>query len=153
MLVCLQATAAEFDLNAVMLGKLKIGSAISVIQQQLPHCTFTKNERTEWGADGLFHQNWQSKSCGVEFDIVSDTKNSAQSISSMSIQSPSTLVTDRGVSIGSNVSDITSHYKNYVNSEESTPKKVIVIGSIYGGIQFFLQQDTVQSIFIGASAE
>jgi hypothetical protein len=70
MLVCLQATAAEFDLNAVVLGKLKIGSAISVIQQQLPHCTFTKNERTEWGAGGLFHQNWQSKSCGVEFDIV-----------------------------------------------------------------------------------
>ncbi len=68
--------------------------------------------------------------------MVSDTSKSEQSIASITVSSPSTLKTDKDISIGSKVSQVETAYQAYVNLDESTPNQVIVIGSIYGGIQF-----------------
>ncbi len=85
--------------------------------------------------------------------MVSDTDKSAQSIAAITISQPSTLKTDKGISIGSKANEVATVYQANVNSDESSPNQVIVVGSIYGGIQFFLENGTVKSIFIGASAE
>ena len=153
MFICFSVSSAEFDPNTVRFGKLKLGSESVEVHSLLPNCNFSKGEKTEWGADGLFHQNWNSPKCGVEFDMVSDTNKSEQSIASITVSRPSTLKTDKGISIGSKASRVATAYQAYVNSDESTPNQVIVVGSIYGGIQFSLENDTVSSIFVGASAE
>ena len=153
MFICFSVSSAEFDPNTVRFGKLMLGSESEEVHSIFPNCNFSKGEITEWGADGLFHQNWDSPKCGIEFDMVSDTNKSKQRIASITVSSPSTLKTDKGISIGSKVSQVESAYQAYVNSDESTPNRVIVVGSIYGGIQFSLENDTVSSIFVGASAE
>ena len=153
MFICFSVSSAEFDPNTVLIGRLKLGSESAEVHLHLPKCNFNKGEKTEWGTDGLFHQNWNSPKCGVEFDMVSDTNKSEQSIASITVSRPSTLKTDKGISIGSKASRVATAYQAYVNSDESTPNQVIVVGSIYGGIQFSLENDTVSSIFVGASAE
>ena len=68
--------------------------------------------------------------------------------------SPCTLKTSRGIGIGSSKEVVLQEYKDEVQLglDEGESDKIIV-GTVYGGIIFTLDGDSVISIYIGASAE
>jgi hypothetical protein len=112
-----------------------------------------KTEPIVWGADGLEHQTWYYSSKGIELGFIKDEENN-KVIFSINLQSPCTLKTSKGIGIGSRKDEVLKAYKNEINPEENgTDASVIVVGSIYGGLVFVLDNDLVTSIFIGAAAE
>jgi len=153
MLSATLALSEEIELNTVTVGKLKIGIPENIVLKNTHNCKFSKGEKSEWGSDGLYHQTWHSDSCGLELDMVSETENAAQLIASILVTSPSPLATNKGIKIGSHEDEVQAAYKSFINKDESSSHKFIVVGSVYGGIQFSIENNHVKSIFVGASAE
>lgn len=111
-----------------------------------------KSETVVWGADGLEHQSWIYTTKGIILDIVKD-ENSA-TLNSIHISSPCTFKTRRGIGVGSKRSEVFDAYKSEIEPAESEEAPgFIIAGSIYGGIIFSLENDSVSEIFIGAGAE
>lgn len=104
-----------------------------------------------WGADGMEHQRWYYPAKGIELDMI--RKESNQSVNMISIKSPCSFKTKRGIQIGSSDIEVQSAYQNEINPREGKPNSSIVAGTIYGGIIFGLKDNIVTSIFIGAAAE
>lgn len=71
----------------------------------------------------------------------------------MTITSPSTLQTQRGIRIGSTEQEVIKAYGRFQNAEDSKPGELLVAGSIFGGAMFNFHQGRVSGIFIGAAAE
>lgn len=113
-----------------------------------------KSKPVEWGADGLMHEDWNWKTKGLLLNMSSgkEAVSASQSVFSITATAPCTLKTKAGISIGSRYDEIKAAYKNMINTEESSPEQV-VIGSIYGGIIFTIEQNKVSRIFLGAAAE
>ncbi|MDF2803222.1 MAG: hypothetical protein K0S61_3125 [Anaerocolumna sp.] len=140
----LQALEALFILN---------NSSTDIDVVNLLGAPENKTEPIVWGADGLEHQTWYYSLKGIELGFIKDEENN-KVIFSINLQSPCTLKTSRGIGIGSRKDEVLKAYKNEINPEENgTDASVIVVGSIYGGLVFVLDNDLVASIFIGAAAE
>ena len=103
--------------------------------------------------DGVYHQKWEYTGCGITLDMVSDRKGALKSIESITLVSPGTLSTKRGVRIGSTRQEVMKAYKPYWNREDSEFFGNFVAGSIYGGLAFTFQNGKVSKIFLGAAAE
>jgi hypothetical protein len=113
----------------------------------------SKSEAIEWGADGLEHQEWFYKSKGIELGLIRNDENE-QIVFSISLQSPCTLKTSRGIGIGSTKEEVWKAYEHEINPEENNmDSSDVVVGSVYGGIILNFENDLVTSIFIGAAAE
>jgi hypothetical protein len=110
-----------------------------------------KSDATEWGADGQIHQTWFYKSAGIELDMIQNKANS-QVINMITITSPCKYRTKKGIGIGSKKDEVLTAYKNEINMDDCNEDS-IVAGSIYGGIIFTIENQSVKSIFIGAAAE
>ncbi len=147
----LQAEEETFDYTKENLGALRIGQSPHDISKILPSKP-VKGEEQEWGADGLFHQEWSFINEGITIGMVAETKGGAQTVFYLRAKAPCALATAGGIRIGSSKSDVLKAYGNAVNSEESLHNK-IVVGSIYGGVIFELTEGNVSAIFIGAAAE
>lgn len=112
-----------------------------------------KSEPIVWGADGLEHQTWYYSSKGIELGFIKDDENK-QLVFSIKLQSPCTLRTSKGVHIGSTKDEVLKAYEHEINPEENNAdSSEIVVGSVYGGLIFILENGLVVSIFIGAAAE
>lgn len=112
-----------------------------------------KSEAVEWGADGLVHQTWYYRTAGIELDMVEISGETK--VSSINITAPCKYKTRREIGIGSRRKDVIEAYKNELSKEESNgiEETFIVAGSIYGGVIFKFENDTVSGIFIGSAAE
>lgn len=111
-----------------------------------------KSDFSLWGSDGLEHQTWIYTEKGIILSIVK-TEN-AVSIESIDLSSPCTYKTSRGIGIGSKKSEVYEAYKQEIDpAENKEDSPFIVAGSVYGGIIFSIENDSVSGIFIGASAE
>ncbi|TYQ15695.1 UNVERIFIED_CONTAM: hypothetical protein Cloal_2176 [Acetivibrio alkalicellulosi] len=110
-----------------------------------------KSEAIEWGADGLEHQSWYYNSKGIEFDMVFyDDKTVVERIK---IKSPCSYKTKRGIGVGSTKEQVLNSYKNEIDPVENIDTSSVIVGSIYGGIIFGIEDNAVSSIYIGAAAE
>ena len=113
----------------------------------------TKSEAIVWGADGLEHQDWYYSSKGIDLGFIRNDENK-QVVFSINLQSLCTLKTSRGIGIGSTKDEVRKAYEHEINPEEnSIDSSEIVVGSVYGGLIFILENDLVTSIFIGAAVE
>ncbi len=112
-----------------------------------------KSEIVVWEADGFEHQSWEYKSKGIRLDLIKND-NAQQIVNSIRLFSPCTLKTSRGIGIGSSKEVVLQEYKDEVQLglDEGESDKIIV-GTVYGGIIFTLDGDSVISIYIGASVE
>jgi hypothetical protein len=144
--------AAEFPYGKELLGKLHLDLPANAVKQIIPGQP-TPGPEELWGADGEFHQEWHYKAGGITLGMVAKQKGGPQAIWSMTITSPSTLQTQRGIGIGSTEAEVVKAYGPFRNTEESKPGELFVAGSLFGGVMFDFQQGKVTRIFIGAAAE
>jgi hypothetical protein len=70
----------------------------------------------------------------------------------ITIVSPCALTTSQGIGIGSDLKLIQLKYSSQIDKSASD-ENTIVVGSIYEGTIFTLENNKVVKIFIGASAE
>jgi hypothetical protein len=144
--------AEEFPYEKEQLGKLHIGLSEREVKQIIPGKP-TRGAEKWWGADGQYHQDWQYTDGGITLGMVSKKKGGLKSIESITITSPSSLQTQRGIRIGSTEAEVVKAYGPFRNAEDSKPGELFVAGSIFGGVMFEFQQGRVNRIFIGAAAE
>jgi hypothetical protein len=144
--------AEEFPYGKEQIGKLHIGLSEKEVKQAIPGKP-TRGAERWWGADGQYHQEWRYTAGGITLGMVAKKKGGSQSIESMTITSPSTLKTQRGIGIGSTEAEVVKAYGSFRNAEASKPGEVLVAGSLFGGVIVHFKQGKVDQIFIGAAAE
>ncbi|CAA6825529.1 MAG: Unknown protein [uncultured Sulfurovum sp.] len=132
-------------------GKFYLGLSELEVKKNM-NCTVKYGEDVMWGADGLYHQNWEYPDCGIIFDMTSTEKNATKEIESITLVSPSTLKTDKGIGIGSTEKEVMNAYKERWSKGESR-EDLFVVDSIFGGILFRLKDGKVENVFVGAGAE
>ncbi|MBX2877710.1 MAG: hypothetical protein KTR30_36660 [Saprospiraceae bacterium] len=110
-----------------------------------------------WGADGGYHNEWFYNKLGLTIGMnrVPDHPNhkyQACLADRMTLTSPSKLYTARRIRIGSTRGEVLSNYKLAITDTVGFDNN-LVAGTVYGGLLFQLEQDTVVRIFLGAAAE
>ena len=146
-------SADEFALlESERIGSLRIGLSATDVKKII-QCPLKQGAEQFWEADGAYHQEWRFSGCGITVGMVSEKRNSAQSISYISIKRPNTLKTLRGIGIGSPEQEVIKSYQSDWNREESQASKKFVAGSLYGGLIFEFNKGKVSAIFLGAAAE
>jgi hypothetical protein len=144
--------AEEFPYDKEQIGQLHLGLAEKEVKQIIPGQP-TLGPEELWGADGAYHQEWEYPAAGITLGMVSEKKGGLKSIDSISIASPSTLQTQRGIGIGSTEAEVNETYGRFRNAGDSEHFNCFIAGSIFGGVMFNFEQGKVSQIFIGAGAE
>lgn len=139
-----------FDILKVeSLDFLKINMLANEVQNKLGNPE-EKSANIILGYDGNYHQNWDYKSKGISLGLVG--VDGKQSIDKISIKNPSKYQTKKNIGIGSTKNQIQNAYGKEITKDAAKPDWLIV-GTIYGGLMFELEDDKVSQIFIGAAAE
>ncbi len=150
-IVSAACAAKEFPYEKEQIGKLHLGLSAQAVKQIIPGKPVLGPDQL-MGADGLYHQKWKYPQAGISLDMTSEKQGGPKSIESITVTSPSTLKTQRGIGIGNPAAAVAKAYGPFQNKEDSTPER-FVAGSIFGGVIFTFQQGKVSGIFIGAAAE
>jgi len=116
-------------------------------------CTVQKGEATLWAGIGEIIQAWDYAECGVKLQLSSPDKHSPQIISSIRVTAPSKLKTTRGISIGSDVSQVLEAYREFANEGDNQTGETFIAGSVYGGLFVQFENNQVSSLFLGSGAE
>lgn len=133
------------------IGAFYLGLSEREVQKNMS-CSVKYGKDELWGADGLYHQSWEYPDCGIIFDMTSGDKNATKVIESITLVSPSTLKTPKGIGIGSTEEEVMHAYKERWNKGESR-EDMFVVDSIFGGILFRMKDAKVEDVFVGAGAE
>jgi hypothetical protein len=144
--------ANEFPYDKEQIGQLHLGLSAKEVKQIIPgQPKLGKDEW--WGADDYYHQEWEYPKEGVTLSMVSEKKGGPKSIERITVTSPSTLRTQRGIGVGSTEAEVNEAYGRFRNAEDSEHFNYFIAGSIFGGVMFNFKQGKVSWIFIGANAE
>jgi hypothetical protein len=139
-------------MDSESLGQLKLGLSESDASSFVGAKPF-KDKAELWGADGLYHQQWDYPKQGITLGFSSENKKTPGTIWSITVVQPCALKTKRGIRIGSSEAETLAAYQAEYNKEDSIPGESVVAGSIYGGLCFLIKDHRVSRIFIGAAAE
>jgi len=130
---------------------LKLGLKQEIIIEMLGEPE-EKGENEYWGAIGTYNQAWKYKTVGIELIMESEDENGLKTVASILLFEPCTLKTSKGFGIGADKDEIYSEYSEQIDKSFSSELS-IVVGSVYGGIIFYLTDSKVNKIFVGAAAE
>jgi hypothetical protein len=146
------AAPGDFDMRSESVGPVRLGMTESELLAVLGQPD-EESEAQEWGSDGMKHSDWAYKALGLSVNM-SDSANpeSEFTVFSVSATAPCTEATQRGIKIGDKKDAVTVTYADAINPEDSSENEVVV-GSIFGGLIFYIENGAVSSIFIGAAAE
>ena len=144
--------ANEFPYDKEQVGKLHLGLSEKEVKQIIPGQP-TRGPEELWGADGEYHQEWKYPADGITLGLVSEKKGGPKSVGRITVTSPSTLATSKGIRIGSTEAEVGKAYGSFRNAEDSKQFGGFIAGSVFGGVMFTFQQGKVSRIFIGAAAE
>ncbi len=133
-------------------GELKIDLKEQKVIQMLGNPE-SKDPPEFWGATGLYHQNWYYPEQGITVVMASETEQSSQTVDSISIKSPSSLKTQRGIGIGDSYNAVKQAYADQEDEAAPISSDYFVAGSVYGGLIFSFQDSQVIEMFLGAVAE
>jgi hypothetical protein len=134
------------------LGPLRLGISESAILSAIGMRP-VKGKVTQWAGDGAYHQEWRYPDLGLILGLSSEKKSGVKVLDSVTAQAPCRLKTSRGVQIGSREKEVLAAYRAEYNREFSEAGVSIVAGSPYGGITFYIINNLVSRVFIGANAE
>lgn len=149
----LAGTPPEFQLMASeQIGPLKLGVAAKKLPAW-PGCKVKLGKMVMWGADGLYHQDWDYPGCGIFLNMASDKPTTPQTVWSITIKAPSRFATRRGIHIGSTAQEALKAYAREYNQGEGNPGVSLVFGSVYGGLILTVKKGLVTEMFLGAGAE
>lgn len=133
------------------IGSLNISESANNAVKAIPG-NWKRGSEKFWAADAAYHQDWTLADKGITLDMVSEKKEGAKEIASITITAPSDLSTKQGIHIGSSIKEVEKAYKSHWDKENSN-SDCFVAGSIYGGLVFHFKDGKVSEIFLGASAE
>ena len=134
------------------IGKLHLGLAAKTVQQLIPGKPVLGSDDLMM-ADAAYHQEWKYPAAGITLGMVAEKKGGPKSIERITLTSPSTLATSKGIRIGSTEAEVNAVYGRFRNAEDSEHFGGFIAGSVFGGVMFTFQQGKVSRIFIGAAAE
>ena len=131
-------------------GGLKLKMSGDYLEQILSESA-EKEDWVNWGADGSDHANWKYEKQGVLANMIMEgMENPHPEIFSLTLFSPFSGTDKHKIGIGSSREKVLQEY-GYAMEDSSGSS--LVAGTIYGGIIFTIQNDTVAQIFVGAAAE
>lgn len=114
----------------------------------------TKGEEELWGADGLKHSDWSYSAKGLKINMARKPTDTAGTVYSIFAAAPCTGATMKGIAIGAAKDKVLSAYGAAIDATVNTDMNTrIIIGSVYGGLLLDMENGTVKTIYIGASAE
>lgn len=143
---------AEEMFEKETLGKIKLGQSGDAVVKALGKPE-SKGKEELWEAIGEWVQEWNYPKQGLMLAMSSQKKGGGKETLSITAVAPCTLATSRGITIGSTEAELTKVYRAEWNKEESEAGKLLVAGSVYGGVIFNLKGGKVVQIFVGAAAE
>ncbi len=144
------STASEGVVDDYAIDGLPLGLSGEELQSKIGSTPTSKTDLTLEEASGEYVTSWKFE--GVEAELSATAKDLPINLRALTITSPSVLKTKEGIGIGATESEVNSTYGSKVNTEESSPDK-IVVGSVFGGMIFTISNGTVSEIFVGAAAE
>lgn len=143
----------QFDTQGERIGGLRLGLTEKEVTENIP-CKPQKGKEVFEGATGDYIQMWKHAKCGIVLKMGSNRKSGPKVVASITLTSPSNLVTSRGIHIGSTESEVIKVYGQYRDQDGGTEKgKKFVAGSIFDGMIFDFKDGRVVRIFLGAAAE
>jgi hypothetical protein len=143
----------QLDTSKERIGEFRLGLPEKDVTSKIPCKQPKKGKEVYEGATGAYVQDWKYAECGIELKMGSERKKGPKVVESITIKSPSTLVTSRGIHIGSTEGEVMKAYGQYRDKEESKKGKQFVAGSIFDGMIFDFKDGKVVGIFLGAAAE
>lgn len=145
--------ADEFALlKTERIGPLRIDLPEGEVERSIA-CKPRRGPVTRWEADGDYHQEWAYPDCGITLDMGAATPKSRQTIRAITLTRPSPWKTRRGIGIGGTEREAMAAYGHDRSAEDSTPGKIFVAGSVYGGLMLTFKAGRIERIFLGAGAE
>jgi len=145
------------DPTSESLGGLSLGDPAAKVEAVLG-APSERGPVEEWAATGDRVSMWSWGAQGVTF-AMSETSGSF-TVLSMTLQTPSTLTTSRGIGLGATFEAVDAAYREFRGQgrEDGEPEQWsledgITVGSIYGGTMFTFTDGKVSHIFVGAGAE
>lgn len=139
-------------LKAERIGPLRIDLPEGEVERSIA-CKPRRGPVTRWEADGDYHQEWAYPDCGITLDMGAATPKSRQTIRAITLTRPSPWKTRRGIGIGGTEREAMAAYGRDRSAEDSTPGKIFVAGSVYGGLMLTFKAGRIERIFLGAGAE
>jgi hypothetical protein len=103
-------------------------------------------------ADGAWHQTWVYMKKGIIIEMSSDSQSGAQQVCSVTLKSPCSLKTKKGIALGASYQEVMKAYTGNIDKEQAS-KNAIIAGSVFGGVVFTFTGGKVTRIYLGASAE
>jgi hypothetical protein len=147
------APAAEeeglYDYQTESLGSLRFGLNAAAVERLLG-APEHQSTVVEQAADGLYVMTWDWPAQGVAVELAGESASGPFEVQALSIRAPSQLRTARGIGLGADAAAIV---RAYGADHTHVSDDAVVVGSLYGGLRFDLEQGAVRTIFIGASAE
>lgn len=136
-------------LKSESIGELKIGLT-ALKTKQLIGEPEERSKAEEWEADGEIHQNWIYKKEGITLEMIGDS--TSQLINTISIVAPCKFKTLKQIGIGSSKDEVLKGYDMAIDKSAGIADNILV-GTVYGGLMFNMENEKVTSVFIGAMAE
>ena len=111
-----------------------------------------KSKAIFWGATGDWHTEYEWPSKGIKIDLEGASENATTwKISYITVRTPFTGKTDKGIVIGSDASEVT---KAYGKATKSTKDRVgYVEGDCCTQVFFTLKNGKVEEIWVGPTPE
>lgn len=153
-----QATKDYQQIGSDLMASESIGGiAIGMTETQLTAALGkpeTKSIPEVWGADGLDHSYWTYDAKGLEIGLAKDdAKDNEAAVCYIRAYDPCALATKQGSKIGDAADAVKTAYADAIDPQAQTDDGSIIAGSVFGGIQFTIQDGKVAGIYIGAQAE
>jgi hypothetical protein len=142
--------------SALMASESLGGVSIGMTETQLTAALGKPDSKSiplVYGSDGLDHSYWTYVKIGLVIGMAKDdAKDKEASVCYISADTSCAFATKQGVKIGDTADAVKAAYADAIDPQAGD-EGTIVAGSVFGGIQFTIQDGKVTAIFIGASAE
>lgn len=148
----------RFSWSTETIGNLQRGQTPAQVEAILGKPE-KKEDPWEVPATGDIEATWSYPSQGLTVVFAHETEDPASpgKVNKLYAWEASKLKTSRGVGIGSTFAEVKAAYANANDKDQEGNivynKERILVGSIYGGLDFGFKKGKVSSIFIGAGAE
>ncbi len=133
-------------------GKLALGQSAAEVVKLLGKPESKGREMLQ-EADGTRVQDWQYPTGGLTLVMQSLKQNGVQKVFMIRAKAPCSLVTARGIAIGSTEAAATKAYAKERDRGNSKTGKSLLAGSLYDGVEFTFTRGKVSEIVIGVTAE
>jgi hypothetical protein len=102
---------------------------------------------------GGYKKEWVYSQMGIKIGLGQEKLEGNSTIYFYWLDESCKLRSKNGIGIGSNAKDVFRVYHNKIDTSNTVLNKRIIVGDIYEGTQFIIQNDTVNKIYVGPGAE